>query len=112
MITKVNQKYGIKTTDSLVNFFYDNYPVEIMKYFTIGGANYVDIGGSTPLDIEVTPKNAKYSNAKYSSSDTKIATVDQNGIVYGKKKGISRFVLRLKDNPLNFLWNVSIQSHS
>ena len=87
MITKVNQKYGIKTTDSLVNFFYDNYPVEIMKYFTIGGANYVDIGGSTPLDIEVTPKNAKYSNAKYSSSDTKIATVDQNGIVYGKKKG-------------------------
>lgn len=56
MITKVNQKYGIKTTDSLVNFFYDNYPGETMKYFIIGGANYVDIGGSTPLDIEVTPK--------------------------------------------------------
>ena len=52
-----------------------------MKYFIIGGANYVDIGGSTPLDIEMTPKNAKYSNAKYSSSNTKIATVDQNGIV-------------------------------
>lgn len=94
MITKVNQKYGIKTTDFLVNFFYDNYPGKTMKYFIIGGANYVDIGGSTPLDIEVTPKNAKYSNAKYSSSNTKIATVDQNGIVYGKKKG--KFKIRVE----------------
>lgn len=102
MITKVNQKYGIKTTDSLVNFFYDNYPVEIMKYFTIGGANYVDIGGSTPLDIEVTPKNAKYSNAKYSSSDTKIATVDQNGIVYGKKKGNFKIRVEIEGQSSEF----------
>ena len=62
----------------------------------------MDIGGSTPLDIEVTPKNAKYSNAKYSSSDTKIATVDQNGIVYGKKKGNFKIRVEIEGQSSEF----------
>ncbi len=44
-------------------------------------------GKTVNLKYTIKPKNASNKTVSFSSSDTKIATVDKNGKVYGKKKG-------------------------
>lgn len=46
-------------------------------------------GQQKSLDVSVVPNNATHKNIVWKSSNTKVATVDQNGDVTGKKPGIA-----------------------
>lgn len=61
-------------------------PVYVTK-ITINGGNELSVGGTLNLTAIVTPTNATNNKVKWTSSDTNIATVDENGKVTGKKAG-------------------------
>ena len=48
---------------------------------------YVGVGGTITLNPIITPSNATFKNLMFSSSDSSIASVDNNGLVSGLKKG-------------------------
>lgn len=47
----------------------------------------LNVGDSKQLDVTASPSDATNKEIKWSSNDTKIATVDNNGVVTGKAKG-------------------------
>ena len=54
---------------------------------TVHGAQQVCVGASIPLKVKIEPANATYKTATWSSSNPEIATVDDDGVVTGLKKG-------------------------
>lgn len=54
---------------------------------TISGAGEVKVGETTTLTATVMPANATNKNVVWSSNNTSIATVNQNGVVTGVKNG-------------------------
>lgn len=98
-IKKVNSRYGIRTSDSLVNFFYEHYPAQKLQSFDVDGENYVEVGGTTTLDVKLIPSNAKYKSITYTSKNPEIATVSSQGVIYGRKKG--KFTIEVRvDNQI------------
>ena len=59
----------------------------LVKKITIDGKNEVIAGGFLVLEATVTPKDATNKVLTWSSSDTKVATVDQEGIVKAINEG-------------------------
>ena len=54
---------------------------------SINGLASLTVGSSIKLTISFIPDNATNKNIKWESSNTNIATVDENGVVVGKKTG-------------------------
>ncbi len=54
----------------------------------IGGDGPVAVGGTARLNASVNPANATNQNVTYTSDDTSIATIDENGIVTGLTEGV------------------------
>ena len=64
------------------------------------------------LSPEITAdKGAKYT-VKYSSSNTKVATVDENGKIYGAKKGNATITCTVTDSYGNIVTSTNIDNHS
>ena len=59
----------------------------LVKKITIDGKNEVIAGGFLVLEATVSPKDATNKVLTWSSSDTKVATVDQEGIVKAINEG-------------------------
>lgn len=53
----------------------------------------VVIGKTTPLTFTVTPSNATYKTVTWKSSNTKVATVDADGVVTGVAEGKSKITV-------------------
>ncbi|MBP3270061.1 MAG: Ig-like domain-containing protein [Bacteroidales bacterium] len=64
--------------------------------FTEKTASVVE-GEKVTLKITITPDNATNKGIKYTSSDTKVATVDANGTVTGVKKGKATITVTTED---------------
>lgn len=56
------------------------------------------VGESKKLKAKVGPKNVTYKKAKWSSSDTSVAIVDEDGIVIGIKAGSTMITAEAADN--------------
>ena len=52
-------------------------------------------GKSEPLTATITPAGGKYTSATFTSSNKKVATVDENGTVTGLKSGMATIVAKL-----------------
>lgn len=52
-------------------------------------AEYIAVGGSKTVDLRFTPSENVNKNVTYSSSDTSIFTVTQEGVITGVKEGIA-----------------------
>lgn len=52
-------------------------------------AEYIAVGGSKTVDLRFTPSDNVNKNVTYSSSDTSIFTVTQEGVITGVKEGIA-----------------------
>ena len=60
----------------------------------------IDIGSSTQVSAVIEPANATNRDLVWISSDTKIATVDKNGVVKGLKSGTVTITAKTKDGKV------------
>lgn len=58
-----------------------------VKKLAISGKPLVAVGGKTAFVAKVTPKKAVYKDVFWRSSDTKVAVVDESGVVTGVANG-------------------------
>lgn len=59
---------------------------------------YMQIGDTFQIYAEVEPEDADMKEINYQSTDTKIATVDQSGIITAKQEGETEIVVTSKEN--------------
>ncbi len=57
----------------------------------------VAVGGSAAIQAQVTPADASVPRIVWSSADERIATVDQQGVVTGVKRGNARIIAAAQD---------------
>ena len=69
----------------------------LVEKITIDGKNEVITGGYLVLDATVTPKDATNKVLTWSSSDKKVATVDQEGIVKAVNEGTATITAEATD---------------
>lgn len=67
------------------------------------------IGATLQLTADVTPINVKDKSVTWSSSDEKIATVSQNGLVTAKAKGVVDIVATSKINKVQAICRLNIK---
>ena len=60
----------------------------------------IDIGSSTQVSAVIEPANATNRDLVWTSSDTKIATVNKNGVVKGLKSGTVTITAKTKDGKV------------
>ena len=53
----------------------------------ISGNSKLKLGEKTTLNVQITPSNATNQNVIWKSSDDSVATINENGVVEGKKIG-------------------------
>lgn len=63
------------------------------------------VGDTAKIVVNYYPVKTTDRDVEYSSSETSVATVDQNGIVTFLKKGVTKIEVKLKSNP-----NISYKS--
>lgn len=59
------------------------------------------IGDIKKVSATVTPQGASASNLKYESSDTSVATVNKNGLIVAKKKGVCNIFVSSSDDKVS-----------
>ncbi len=64
---------------------------------SIAGSEEVAVGGTTGLSAVITPSNATDKRVEWTSYDTRVATVDANGIVRGVSVGTTRISAKTLD---------------
>lgn len=69
-----------------------------IEYLTITGNATVQVGKTSQLAAIINPENATYRTVVWESSNTKIATVDANGLVKAKKTGTAVITAYVIDN--------------
>ena len=78
--TDGSNKHAIKTITVKRN-------IVLVNSVQIRGLNEVSVNGTLNLSVEVGPSNATNKTVSWTSSNDRIATVDENGVVVGKKAG-------------------------
>lgn len=68
-----------------------------IKKTKISGKTSIQTGKSTSLRITVTPSNASNKKIKWTSSNSRIATVSSKGVVTGKRAGTARIYASTTD---------------
>ena len=64
---------------------------------TISGKNSRKVGAEQTLKVSVKPSNAENKKVSWKSSNTKVATVDKDGVVKAKKAGTVTITATAKD---------------
>ena len=60
------------------------------------------------LKAEFSPDNACYDKITYTSSDSSIAGVDENGVIKALKPGLARITIKASMNGVNNTPNCSV----
>ncbi|WP_099470068.1 rhamnogalacturonan lyase family protein [Konateibacter massiliensis] len=87
--TSLTTKWNFQSDKVQANtILYAKWKAILVSKITIKGqASVIGVDTSNTLTATVTPENAANRAVLWSSSDSKIATVSQNGVVTGKKRG-------------------------
>ena len=69
----------------------------------------IEKGATVSLTATVNPSNATNKNVTWKSSNTKVATVDQNGKVKGTAKGTATITVTTKDGAKTATCKVTVK---
>ena len=86
-----------------------------VKNITITGDKDVQVGKTITLKVTVTPSDAKNKSVKWTTSDSKIATVSSKGVVKGIKAGKATITATAQDGSKvkgTYIINVTTKSNS
>ena len=81
--------------------------VNVKKIRLVPNRSSIDVGKMTQIVALIEPKNATNRDLVWTSSDTKIATVDSKGFVKGLKEGTVTITAKTKDGKV--IANVTIK---
>ena len=84
--------------------------VNVKKIRLVPNRSSIDVGKMTQIVALIEPKNATNRDLVWTSSDTKIATVDSKGFVKGLKEGTVTITAKTKDGKV--IANVTIKIKS
>ena len=91
----VTTKDGGKTATCKITVEDKVYPVESV---TLDKSTYeMTVGDNVTLKATVNPSNATDKTVSWSSNNTSVATVSQNGVVTAKKKGTAKITVTTND---------------
>ena len=77
---------------------------------TITGSSSVAVGSSIRLTATITPDNATNKKVTWKSSNSKVATVDENGVVRGVKSGNVTITVTTEDGKKTATKNITVTS--
>ena len=84
----IDNKFLMPTTDVTIKAIFEEILVSSISVSTNNAANHISTkNGTLQLTVDVQPIDAKNKNVVWASSDSNIATVDQNGLVTAKNNG-------------------------
>lgn len=83
-IYKANFKLGIKNSESIANYLYQNYPDHQIKNIKIG-ETILDVGSSGKFKCSIFPQNAKYNDLSFYSKNPEILDVTNDGVYNAKR---------------------------
>lgn len=89
-------KAGSKTAKCTVTV---KRPTDVTSVYTTVNAKSINIGKTYTIAATVSPSNATFKALSWKSSNTKVATVDQNGKVKAVGAGTATITCASKDNP-------------
>ncbi len=87
-------------------------PVINVTGVSINGDKEVYVGDTIKLEAVIKPGNATNKNVSWSSSDSNIATVDQNGRVTGKNTGTVKITVKTEDGGKTASKEISVKKKS
>lgn len=105
VISKVNS--SVKAAASIIVLEDSTAEVPVEK-ITISGNNTVELSKNISLTVKVYPENAKYSNIIFSSSDEKIATVDNKGVVTGTGIGKCNIIATVEGTTISEKYEIEV----
>ena len=103
-----NSITGLQAGETLLTLFSEQNPEVQVRYRVLviqpvsriavtAAEKSVAVGGTVALKAEITPADATLPRVTWSSVDERIATVDENGVVSGLKRGNARIVAAATD---------------
>lgn len=82
---------------------------KVTKIVLNSSSEKLDIGGTVQLIATVKPDNAESGKVKWSTSDEKIATVDENGLVTAVAYGTTKITATTEDNQVTATCTITVQ---
>lgn len=81
-----------------IKAFTDDYQVAAESMKISAGKKTLWKGDTAQLNVQILPTNASYQTANWSSSDTAVVTIDQNGLLTATGAGTAVVTATAKDN--------------
>lgn len=97
-ITATVTNYDGSTVTGTHSLKVEKVPVSSVEITTEDGLE-LGVGGTVKLDYSVNPENATNKAVTWSSSDTTVAMIDEDGTVHGLKEGTVTITVTSSDNP-------------
>ena len=86
-----------------------NLPIPVTNVSIDESSASVAVGKSLQLHATVEPENASYKTVVWSSNDSSIASVDENGLIRGVSKGTTTITATVFDNIAGLVFTDSIE---
>ena len=74
--------------------------VDVQKILLTINKKNINVGSTTQIKAKIEPENATNRELVWTTSDKNIATVDENGVVKGKKSGTVTITAKTKDGKV------------
>ncbi len=105
----------VKLENGIVGYVFQNYvdelpQTQISKINLSINKNEINKGEKIKLNVEILPEEAKNNKVVYSTNNSKVATVDQNGNILGVSSGKATITVKSAENSVSN--SVEIQVYS
>ena len=105
----------VKLENGIVGYVFQNYVKElpqtqISKINLSVSKNEINKGETIKLNVEILPEEAKNNKVVYSTNNSKVATVDQNGNILGVGSGEATITVKSAENSVSNSVKIKVYS--